>query len=307
MHGKMTLNADPSTPDVYVAIPTCNRAQLLKEVLNDLMDQEVKPKLVVVVDSSDQFILLNQNLFPFQVMHLKSDKKSAAFQRNISIDIIQTKFHENAILIFLDDDVKIQGNYIKEVLKCFQDYPDVVGVSGITEEEPNRSMKRSFLTDWIGASGTPGKITRSAINIPVRGEGSVVSFPQWLIGCSSWRIDSMRDIRFEADFMGNSIFEDVIFSFRMSKLGRLMVLTSLKFNHHLSEINRKSEAEQFKNWVINRRRILKYDQDNKFNRTRMLVHDCMMLLYYLSKAIRGHSIFFPRALGILRGLKASLR
>jgi len=287
---------------IFVAIPTCNRETQLRLILQDLDQQSIRPNHIVIVDSSDTYASIRNNTSDLIVEHFHVNIKSAAQQRNIAIDYFQAESTSNSIVFFLDDDVRIESTYIEEILKVFDLDKEVVGISGITIEEPIRTFKRSPFTDWIGATGEPGKITRAGINIAVRNSSQLGFVSEWLIGCSAWRLNSIGNFRFESDFKGNSIYEDVIFSYRMKQKGKLLVLPNILLHHNLSQINRASIERTTSDWVLHRRRLLNYDIEKRLSKWRMLLHDCVLLVFLLFKSSRGSSVSWSKFKGVAKGI-----
>mgnify|MGYP006271500575 CR=1 FL=1 len=292
----------PNRKKILVAIPTCNRHQQLFKVLQDLKNQSIQPDLVVIVDSSDDFREISDQHSDFNVAHIQSKIKSAAEQRNMALDYFKSLKIESGILYFLDDDISIDKDYIANILQRFNANLDAVGISGITNQEPLRSFERNIFSDLLGATGNPGCITRAGINIPIRKSITMGSNSQWLIGCSAWRLESIGIVRFENDFQGNSIFEDVIFSFRMSKKGKLLVFDEIRIEHFLSEIQRASNEKNFSDWIMNRRRILRYDNEKQFSRKKMLLHDLVLLTVHFLKFLKGDRTSWSKCMGITMGL-----
>lgn len=119
---------------VSIIIPTYNRVKDLEETLNSIIVQTTLPKEVIIVDDSDNDEIENviehgKNEFEEKSILLKyirnKKEKSSAIARNIGI--------ENAIgdiILILDDDVILDKDYIMEILKVYEKYPNALGVQG---------------------------------------------------------------------------------------------------------------------------------------------------------------------------------
>lgn len=243
---------------ISVIIPTKDRPQLLESLLEAINHQSLKPIEVIVVDSSEH---INKKMMydtRHGIKYIRSAVKSAAIQRNIGIENIN---RNSELLIFLDDDVLPASNYFEELSKCFIN-PDIIGVSGLAINPKALSSRtlpfgligflhRIFLLD----SKTDGIILKSGVNIPVRKDHGIFVV-EWLIGCSAWRHSKLGETRFESDFFGQSLGEDVIFSYRMSRKGKLIVNASIKLQHLESSISRPHSFEFWKMWMLNRYRLI---------------------------------------------------
>ncbi len=242
-----------------VIIPTRNRNKLLSELIDSIPVNNHFLQNVIIVDSSDDNHA--KDYAKNKIIYIHTKIKSAAIQRNIGIQSIDSA---PEIVFFLDDDVRIQPLYFDKIIENFCD-KDIAGVSGLAlnMSKPSRRnpptgisgyFKKIFLLD----STLDGVLLKSAINIPVRAprqprlDNVMVD---WLIGCSAWRIGILNKVKFEDFFTGQSLGEDVLFSTKARKFGKLIVNTNVILDHIESSINRPNQYEFYKMWVENRYRI----------------------------------------------------
>jgi GT2 family glycosyltransferase len=223
----------------------------------------VVPKLsqqdeLIIVDSSDDDQLSDDLGQIPQINYVKTKIRSAAVQRNIGLDQIT----DSKYVFFLDDDVAPQSTYFENCIKILES-SDVVGVSGVALN-PSSLILRTYPSGMIGLyhrlflldSKKDGVLLKSGVNVPVRDYSDSIFDVDWLIGCSAWLTKEIGDTRFESDFLGQSISEDVIFSVRMSEKGRLVTIPSIVLSHDESEIARPSKAEFWEMWMVNRYRLI---------------------------------------------------
>jgi len=194
---------------------------------------------------------------------------------------------------FIDDDVILDEDYLGSLAELLV-MSEAIGASGLALGENETFARNSFLTRVLGISGQPGSLTKAAINVPVR-EGKFPVNVDWLIGCSVWKYQSIKQIRFQKDFVGQSIFEDVLFSVEASKYGSLLVDPRIRFRHSLEEAGRPNRGEFFAQWVRNRYRLKKIDSE-RFSLFRFL---------FANLAFAVKALFWDRdllaLLGIFRG------
>jgi GT2 family glycosyltransferase len=215
-------------------------------------------ELIIVDSSDDDYISDDLILMPY-VKYLKTKVRSAAVQRNIGLDQITDSSH----VFFLDDDVAPEANYFDECIKALE-ISGAVGVSGVALN-PSNLVLRTYPSGFIGFyhrlflldSKKDGVLLSSGINVPVRDYSGNIFDVDWLIGCSAWLTKRIGETRFESDFLGQSLSEDVIFSVRMSKKGRIVTVPSIVLSHDESEIARPTKAEFWKMWMVNRYRLIK--------------------------------------------------
>lgn len=239
---------------ISAVIPTRNRENLAVDTVFRLLNQSYKPKDIIVVDSSNEPSIILAKIKGINYIHTQI--KSAAKQRNIALEIIPSICTH---VIFVDDDIVFSNNYIEKLLdtmiklKC-------IGVSGITksiiclksENMIIRIIKRFFYLD----GKEPGKVLKSGVNIPIQYKPKESIEVDWLIGCSLWDYNKISDLRFESDFEGSSLSEDVIFSLNAKNRGKLIVNTEIQIDHNQSLINRDSNLIFEKNWVRNHFRVV---------------------------------------------------
>jgi GT2 family glycosyltransferase len=246
---------------ISVVIPTCNRPDDLKTILDALKAQEHRVHEVIVVDSSDfEIDLENLVIENLKIKHIKVNIKSAAIQRNIGMDQVSQNC---SYLCFLDDDVMPEPNYLSNLIGALKQC-DGVGVSGIAINPEKSewlrlpphglfgSIQRLFFLD----SMRDGVLLKSGVNIPVRKYSGPIVKVDWLIGCAVWDFSKVKSLRFERDFMGASLNEDVIFSVRASEFGELFVDPNTHLWHSESEIGRQNAAKFWEMWVVNRKRLV---------------------------------------------------
>lgn len=278
--------------DIAVIIPTLNRRDSVSDLLNNLTNQTLLPSLVIIIDASEKSISAKRNAL--NIVVISSDIKSAAIQRNMGMEYLLSKKYSPDALAFLDDDVSIGHDYLECMYKTLTSSECFAGVSGLAISEDEKQKKRNFIRDLIGISGQPGAITKAAINIPVRNVSGIHK-ADWLIGCSVWRYSKVKNLRFQMDFKGASIFEDVLFSVEAGRFGKLMVDTSIILEHKLDQRGRQDSFSQYRDWVTNRYRLRRISPSN-LNLIKFLIVNFLYLLRLLHK---GN---FKGAFGIFVGL-----
>lgn len=245
---------------IGIVIPTRNRRGELERVLTCIKNQDIQIEEIVVVDSSDEYEPLPKwTNSEIKLSHIHTQIRSAAEQRNIGKRLINDKVE---FLAFLDDDVLVEHDYASRLVEILV-LSDAVGVSGVAlnQKLSQRRMKpsgfvglarRIFLLD----SNRDGVLLRSGVNIPIRSDLDENIEVDWLIGCSMWRSGLISKLEFECDFKGQSLGEDVIFSVRARKIGKLITNPSIVINHYESPIDRPEKLVHFQAWVENRRRLI---------------------------------------------------
>lgn len=294
-----------------IIIPTCNRPGLLHDLLLNLAACDgISQSLIVIVDSSDEKFRLESmlGLENLTLHYIWTPIRSAARQRNIGLDFLQYGAMRNfRYVCFLDDDVRVKKDYLNNVEGNFDSIRDAVGISGITfpsvTDPKFRLLRRVFLFD-----APPGEISRGGVNVPFT-DDQVLNpmIAQWLIGCSNWRFDLILESRFESDFTGASIFEDVIFSYKLKNRGKLYVVPNLHLTHYLAKLQRPNRKIQNVQWVVNRYRLFEYDRENFFISQFWWSNFGKLLFEVLSYLTTRKRDYLSGAQGIIMGCMQVLR
>ena len=297
---------------ISVIVPTRNRPRNLVAVLKKISEQSLKVDEVVIIDSSDIVVPIELNpATTFVLRHEITKIKSAAHQRNLGLDLISEQCE---YLCFLDDDVLPGPQYLSDLIGSLGKTGGI-GISGIAMNPILHNKPRLKPAGIFGTlqkffkldSETDGVLLKSGVNIPIRSHSGEIEEVEWLIGCSVWQFQKISSLRFESDFMGQSLCEDVIYSFRASKLGKLYVDPNVHLVHLESEIGRPMGAAFWEMWVVNRKRLVEIaNADKGFQLQYHLANFGQFLtLLYTGIFLKKTSKFAP--LGIILGYRKLLQ
>jgi glycosyltransferase involved in cell wall biosynthesis len=279
-----------------VIIPTRNRPKSVKRLLENIASQSVKPELVVLIDSSD--FELDLTAFPknLNLKYKYSRLKSAAHQRNMGLIEIYKNSIDFDFVSFLDDDVEIPNDYFAYLIGQLVKN-NAVGISGIASADyPKKEKTNNFQV----SEQLSGRLMKGALNMAPRAMRGLKKV-EWLIGCSIWRVSSLsqKEFFFQGDFLGQSIFEDVIFSHEISHFGKLIVDTDFVFSHQMDSSARPSSNENAADWVLNRFRQISIDNCSNFLEFNLI--NSLMLFTNFLKQIWGQNLGHD-VKGLLNGL-----
>jgi glycosyltransferase involved in cell wall biosynthesis len=246
-----------------VVIPTRNRSVPLINLLNRIINQSLLPYEIIIVDSSE----IKQSTYEDideSIRYIHTSEKSAARQRNIGMSHVK---EETQILFFLDDDTNPNSTYFESMLDTLFSV-NAIGVSGLAiNHKKVERIKPSGLVGFFKKisfldSDIDGKVLMSGVGIPVRNMNAGIIEVEWLIGCSCWDFKKIKKLKFEEDFKGYSLGEDVIFSVNARKLGKLFVNSKIILEHtELPQADSNIIKHNYM-WVYYRFRLSKY-VDNK--------------------------------------------
>ena len=102
-----------SAPKVSVIIPTLNRYEYLKDVLQDLEKQEYSNFDVIVIDQTDPFQKEFYDAFDLDIKLEYQKEKALWLARNKAVEQSDADY-----LLLFDDDSRVASNWISNHLKC---------------------------------------------------------------------------------------------------------------------------------------------------------------------------------------------
>lgn len=261
MEGLSLKSSEPLK--ISVAISTKNREQDLKKCIESILIQNYKPYEIIIIDSSDTNDLESKlNLLcepkntPLKYVHAEVSLTCA---RNIAIEKCT-----GDIILFIDDDVILDKNYIKEIVNVF--YRDaekkIAGVTGniIAEGSNAEEVKKSFL---YLINRKIVEILAKVFFLPRHGNGrfQLSGFPtliyskninevivtEFLFGCNmAFRKEIVDEFKFDENLYGYCDLEDDDFSYRVSRAHRNVYTPFAKLIHNVSPVSRVEKYDKAK-------------------------------------------------------------
>jgi len=227
----VTVTMNNPTSNIYLGfiVPTLNRPNELNRLLRSLYNQSVLPQAIIIVDGTAQSIaagILHDDRVP--IIYAHDIPPGLAKQRNTGIALIPSALTHVG---FLDDDLVLAPDACAEIVKLIEEEgPGLGGVSFNITEEGNRRARLPMwlLGQWPLKTGTVAK------NGSVEGNYNLShsKYWQWLCGGATvWHTEVLRTYSFDEWYKGYSLWEDVDFSYRVSKKWRLAVAVNARVQH----------------------------------------------------------------------------
>lgn len=220
---------------VSLLISTKNRLQDLKECIDSVLIQTAKPSEIILVDASDTHesmemvkeSLMNKGI---KLTYYKQEVVAGKIRKTATWNkVVRSALGD--IIIFLDDDVILEKDYIYQILKTYHENTEngIIGVMGRFEnprDKENMQKERPFLyslkvalykyfllpheegNGFMQPSGFPTYPTLRNNIIPVE------VMPT---GNMSIKKEVFREFTFDEWFHGYSYQEDDDFSYRVSR------------------------------------------------------------------------------------------
>lgn len=205
------MNADVKT---CVVIATTGRSEIVARTVAQLSKQTCPPDLVLVIGASEEDVAL---VATGNTIKAIISRKGLCIQRNYGLNYVGDNFD---IVLFFDDDFLPDHNYVKYVKHFFQTQPDLVGATGVLVAD--------------GAHGTPIEFDAARRRIDSFSAPMSAAWQEttWLYGCNmAMRTSALNDLRFDEALPLYGWQEDVDFSSRLARFGKLGRFASLTGIH----------------------------------------------------------------------------
>lgn len=245
---------------VSVIIPTKNRVEDALETIRTLLIQSQSPKEIIVIDSSDTKKLeeiLKEKANPL-IKYTHTEKAGRCCQRNLGI-----KHSTGDILVFLDDDVILDKDFLKEIMSVFYSYP-LEKIGGVTSPSKMNEMgfkRKVFLiaydflaTIFFLPRNKDGKFQLSGMPTTLKPDGNKVEECEFLYGFSmSFRkevIEEMGGFDEKLEAYSGIIGDDDDIAYRVSRKYQNFHTPFAKLIHNKSPSSRESKYEVMRNGVL---------------------------------------------------------
>jgi GT2 family glycosyltransferase len=222
----------PRLPSISVVVPTKNRPDEVACLLASVRAQPTLPLEIIVVDQSTPAYDLEA--FP-ELIHLHDPLiGGASAARNRGAELAR-----GDVLFFLDDDVVLETDCVREIAREFATRPELVGAQ-CTIHNP-----------WDDAPVTLYDVSTLIFehgffdSRPIRRRDEQI--PRLIDGLASvYRRELFVNERFDEALPGYSLAEDWDLTKRAARYGELTIVTSARVTHKHSPKNRHDAAAYMK-------------------------------------------------------------
>ncbi|MBF0216875.1 MAG: glycosyltransferase family 2 protein [Candidatus Omnitrophica bacterium] len=231
-----------------VIVPTLDRPEQLDAFLRSVRASRVAPSRVIIVESgSARSKDVAARYGELDIVHVMSDR-GITVQRNIGIKNLGAG---HGLVAFFDDDIELFPDTLEKAVEYFDKAP--AGTAGascniVNHPRPKTTFfERFFLlgTDEVGRvlrSGFFGKICSADRDYKV----------EWLVGCATFWRREVLERGFDEWFRGYGHYEDVDFSYGVSREQDLFVLAGARVLHNTAHIEESAQFYMGKMQAANR-------------------------------------------------------
>jgi GT2 family glycosyltransferase len=233
-----------------------------------------------VIDSSKYPERIKFNGFNCETVQIICDLNSLPRQRNLFLYTAIEKKLNIDYFSFIYDDTFPKKNYLRQMVDYHEIYRDYVGLAPICVNPALNNRESTVfpkLQKFFGIdSEESGRLLKNGANIgiKVRDKNKTIVESQWITGVAVWKYNSIRNTRFPEEFMGSGLFEDVWFSHKVSKIGKIGFCPFIEVEHIQSSIGRDNPKKFYRDWVYNRYFLVK-----KVLKTKNMILLSMILIF----------------------------
>ena len=234
--------------DLTIVIPTYNREYILCDTLNSVLIEcrECKYAVEVIVvdqtkkhmDSTYEFLRKVQDEKLIKLIN--EQKPSLPAARNIGI-----KAASGNIIMFLDDDVELQENFINQHMRCYEENNKIAGTVGkvticnnskdnilLRNKSGLKQKLKSIILNMYGNNASV--ITKQGLVIADFSQDGML-FADTVIGCNmSFKRTILETCGlFDERYIGNAIREETDLCCRIRKKDYLIRYNSKAHLHHV--------------------------------------------------------------------------
>ena len=237
---------------ISIIIPTKNRPHDLRRTLESVMSQTHAPEQVIVVDQSVVASLPLAGI-PIVTDYIYDPRIAGLTEaRNAAMDRAT-----GDILVFLDDDVILEVDYLEEILRGYS--PDVTGVSGIITNYKRPGISRRLFENLFVRGAFHDDRQAIYWNVDrVRGPQRVQQFTGAVM---SFRAAAVRHLRFDPKLTGGCLAEDIDFCARLPLGTVLLIAPKARLFHERSVVGRPTA-----HWLEEHAQSSAYMRSRNWNR-----------------------------------------
>lgn len=236
--------------DISVVVPTKDRPADLKKCIFSILNQTVLPEEIIIVDDGNLFVDFVADMkksiesSSMQFQYIKKDIPGLSVSRNIG-----AAKAESPVVLFLDDDVVLDMDYIKVLKDDWNRYKDekyLGGIGGVIKNMRKITfMEELFHKIFLLSSSVKWDVTSVGFQVwatNIRREEKVFYLPG---GITSFRKSLLKEIDFRQLSPGRTPGDDVEFFMKAKEAGYYFILDPrAKLFHKKTPVAREDNFER---------------------------------------------------------------
>lgn len=253
----------------YLIIATKDRQLNLNILLDSITKSNLLPeKVILVYSGTDISQIVNKFVSQVNIEVIYSPISSQVTQKLIGINSLDPNADW---ILFLDDDVILPKDSLRILVNNYLTNPNLKDVYGfglkiMNLEFRKPSFKQQFFLRIFGLySDKYGSVLASG-HVQNYQESVNDTETQWLNGISAWKSKALKNYNTEFTRINYAAYEDVIFSYSVSKSNRLLFASSVFVINQNIESYTPLTFTQFKAGAYMRYLFIGKNKEFSFNR-----------------------------------------
>ena len=241
-----------------IVIPTRNRPYHLQTLLGSIVPCNTSELEIIVISSgidiSDVISNFEKNM---KIKHIHTEIPGQINQKLLGVNYIT---ESSDWVMFCDDDLIFQKDFFQNLKNCLDVSSNTIGI-GVSLPSTEKDLKNNILKNLFASVFFLRNVSHGAI----LKNGHVCSYmkstsrirTEWLSGASIWRSEIAKKYSSIYPHTKYAAYEDVIFSFSVSKFGLMFYCPSLKMDfqdvptNDVAPISAFISAMCWRNYLIN--------------------------------------------------------
>ena len=234
---------------IAILVATKNRPDKLTKLLESLTPSANYISQTVIVSSGQN---ISQVIADFKdslnIKHLHSKVSGQITQKMEGVKHIDEKI---SWVLFLDDDITISKDAIDTLINKYLKNPNFINVNGFGLKINNLEFRKYtkaqiiFMCVFGLYSNKSGSVLESGHAQTYQNSLEDIE-TEWLNGISAWRAESLRSYSSRFPEINYAAYEDVIYSYRISRKNRLLFASSVSVVNQDLEIYTPLTLTQYK-------------------------------------------------------------
>lgn len=296
---------------ISAIIPTKYRHQDLLNTLESIYSQIYLPDEIIIVDDNISSDVKNAVLAGFAGLD-ESKKKNITMKYihgNPTTGLTQARNkgiekNESDIVLFLDDDVILEKDFIFNILEIHKKHPEICGLSGVIT-----NLKIGLIETLIRKIFEVGNFADNRVFVYSRPEyknAEYVIIPILSGGLTSYKKEVLQEFKFDENFIKYGLTEDIDFSFRVSRKYKIAITPRARLAHISSESGKADNKKFRENLILSMYYFFKKNLDkNIYNYLCFILLNIGFIFSSLLIAVFKQDTDF--IIGNIRGLKKLLK
>lgn len=238
------------TNRIAFVIPTKDRPEELRRMLQSVEAQSVLPVQMVVVDASVESVeQVVRECSRLPIDYVRVFPPSLARQRNAGMERLQEGI---TLAGYLDDDLVLEDGALETMLNFWEQAGPEIGGAAFNISNDRRPYATWLKSVLLIDSWRRGAVLRSGYNVMICPVDETI-YVDWLFGGATvWRRSIIEEFFYDEWFHGTGFLEDLDYSYPIGRRYRLAVVAGARIQHFSPPIRSDRNILLGKWQVINR-------------------------------------------------------